>query len=434
MMVMNMVLLRRIRCFVREEDIVHQYRDRDISRHGVAAAIILSLPDCLSVSGVGDRLSLLTREQMASTSEPPDHRHMDIRLPDDDVCDQPPTPVTAPKVYKRRKIAIKFLYLGWDFDGLVTQETMNNTIEDHLFRALMRTKMIDDRDSCDYHRSGRTDIGVSAFCQVVSLVVRSSGREDDELNYPFLLNKVLPAQIRCLCWSPVVSEFTARFSCKQRTYKYFFPRSHLRIQEMRTAVGHLIGEHDFRNFCKLDDNNCDKTIRQILSAEITDCDSSAGDTSSNPYDLLCVTISARGFLWHQIRCILSLLFLVGEGKEQPDLIRDMLDTDIFPHKPQYQLASGLPLVLYDCLYDDTDVDWVVDQKALTDVVASLQSLWTQAAIKTQMIRQMITDVNLMHPLLSEVRVQHECLTMEKSKKSHKKIRDRPVSHKYPHHS
>ena len=337
------------------------------------------------------------------------------------------------KQYEKRRIAIRLLYLGWDYDGLVIQETTRKTIEHHLFHALTLTKMIDDRETCNYHRSGRTDIGVSAFCQVISLDVRSTGQEE-ELNYPFLLNKVLPPEIKCISWSAISSEFTARFSCKQRCYKYFFPRSSLHVESMRTAAQHLIGEKDFRNFCKLDANNHTKTIRCILSADISHVDSNQKDghgDDSNSYDILCLTISARGFLWHQIRCILSILFLVGEGKESPDIIKDLLDLSKYPYKPQYQLASGLPLVLYDCVYADDEVEWIIDFKTLSEVVISLQAQWTELTMKATMIQSMMRDICSLHPDLPAIKRQHECLSSEKSQKSHKKICHRPVSTKYP---
>lgn len=46
-----------------------------------------------------------------------------------------------------------------------------------LFEALLKTKLIEDRPSSNYSRCGRTDKGVSAFGQVITLDVRSNLRE-----------------------------------------------------------------------------------------------------------------------------------------------------------------------------------------------------------------------------------------------------------------
>lgn len=36
-------------------------------------------------------------------------------------------------------------------------------------------------------------------------------------------------------------------------------------------------------------------------------------------------IRANAFLWHQIRCIMAVLLLIGEGKEQAEVISELLD-------------------------------------------------------------------------------------------------------------
>lgn len=68
--------------------------------------------------------------------------------------------------YQKRHIALKLLYLGWNYDGFVVQDNTTNTIEDHLFKALIKGTLIENRASSNYHRCGRTDQGVSSFCQV----------------------------------------------------------------------------------------------------------------------------------------------------------------------------------------------------------------------------------------------------------------------------
>ncbi len=63
-------------------------------------------------------------------------------------------------------MALKLAYLGWDYQGLAAQEDTEQTIEAHVFGALIRTKLIEARETSNYHRCGRTDKGVSAFAQV----------------------------------------------------------------------------------------------------------------------------------------------------------------------------------------------------------------------------------------------------------------------------
>ena len=90
-------------------------------------------------------------------------------------------------------------------------------------------------------------------------------------------------------------------------------------------------------------------------------------------------ITSQAFLWHQIRCIMGVLLLVGQEKESPDVVKKLLDVDSCPRKPQYSLASEIPLNLYDCHFDD--VHWVYDKVELLDVVKSLEQDWALNAIK-----------------------------------------------------
>ena len=60
----------------------------------------------------------------------------------------------------------------------------------------------------------------------------------------------------------------------------------------------------------------------------------------SPYQLCEITVSGLAFLWHQVRCMVAILFLVGNQLEKPELIDHMLDIEACPRKPQYGMASG----------------------------------------------------------------------------------------------
>ena len=174
--------------------------------------------------------------------------------------------------YNKRHVLIKFAYLGWNYHGYTTQEGIKNTVENEIFGALERTKMIQNRETSNYHRCGRTDKGVSAFSQIISIDVRSnciSGpgvivnpeskvtneNIENEINYVKILNGALPDDIRVFCWSPVDVEKSARFDCTKRIYRYYFPKGDLDIDAMRDGGKRLVGEKDYRNFCKMDVSN-----------------------------------------------------------------------------------------------------------------------------------------------------------------------------------
>lgn len=195
-----------------------------------------------------------------------------------------------------RHVLIKFLYLGWNYDGYTIQEDTSETIEDYLFEALTKTCLIESRSNSNYHRCGRTDKGVSSFSQVqkfvflickrlefyglglsqvISIDVRSKlaaqdqHKVEEEIDYCSVLNRVLPDNIQCIAWSPVADSFSARFDCKGRTYKYFFPKGRLDIEKMQISLKFLLGTHDFRNFCKMDvGNGVTQFIRCITNVEL----------------------------------------------------------------------------------------------------------------------------------------------------------------------
>ena len=57
-----------------------------------------------------------------------------------------------------------------------------------------------------------------------------------ELPYVKMLNRVLPQDIRILDWAPVAAEFSARFDCRSRTYRYYFPCGALNVPLMSEAA------------------------------------------------------------------------------------------------------------------------------------------------------------------------------------------------------
>lgn len=46
--------------------------------------------------------------------------------------------------------------------------------------------------------------------------------------------------------------------------------------------------------------------------------------------MFVATIKSKSFLWHQIRCLMAVLFLVGEQREEPEVVKDLLNVDKNP--------------------------------------------------------------------------------------------------------
>ncbi|ODN72705.1 tRNA pseudouridine(38-40) synthase [Cryptococcus amylolentus CBS 6039] len=282
------------------------------------------------------------------------------------------------------------------------------TVEGELLKALEKTRLIEEGkgwEGCEFARCGRTDRGVSGDGQVVDLWVRSNRAEGDgggelgdgwrparepappkppvaeeekevegkeskkakqkpepkapnEFPYPKLLNSLLPPGIRVLGWSPLPAAFSSRFSCTQRHYRYAFHRlptptsPPLDLELMRQGAALLKGEHDFRNFCKLDGSKqIENHSRRVLDAWFAEEEQGMGK------EWVVFNLVGTAFLWHQVRHIIAILFIIGSKLEPPSLVSSLLDTEKFPGKPSYAMGHPLPLTLFECGYAEGDVDW-----------------------------------------------------------------------------
>jgi len=365
--------------------------------------------------------------------------------------------------HHKRKIALKFCYSGWKYGGLAYQTThasQTPAVENVLFDAMAKARLVDPSrglEGCEWEKCGRTDKGVSAAGQVISLWVRSALGEVEEkkkvedvledselpgtlnlsrppaqakqrleLDYVGVLNRLLPPTIRVLAWGPVAPTFSARFSCQYRHYKYFFSSHSLDISVMREAAANLVGEHDFRNLCKIDaQKQITKFRRTISRADIEPIDLSIGGERGEM--MYVFNLIGNAFLYHQVRNIVSILFLIGTGLEKPSLVTKLMN--VAPHvepttedeelevvdtRPEYQMADALPLMLWDCGYAKEDVSWrsqsAIDvstssmdidarrsgQGTETDLYHQLHSKWNRSRVYTMLDRHFLQAAEQYH--------------------------------------
>nr|CAD7569924.1 unnamed protein product [Timema californicum] len=92
-------------------------------------------------------------------------------------------------------------------------------------------------------------------------------------------------------------------------------------------------------------------------------------------------------------------------------------------KPQYSMASELPLNLFHCEYEQ-GTQWYMNQECLAQVVRTLQSTWTKLYIKASMVRTMLLDLE--SSLETPVSEQTSCLLQGVRSKVYQPLLKRPT--------
>ena len=244
-----------------------------------------------------------------------------------------------------QRVALGLEYDGSAFCGWQTQP-QRCAVQDKLEAALAQLAGRPIATVC----AGRTDAGVHALAQVVHF--------DTAVPRPLSAwvrgsNALLPPQA-AVTWARIVAaDFHARYSARERSYRYVLlnravrPAAdrgrvgwfHLTLEEerMRDAAGMLIGEHDFSAF-RSSECQARSPVRELRRLDI-----------ERRGDYLLIDFTANAYLHHMVRNIVGALVYVGSGKHPPDWIGEVLRSrDRARAAPTFD-AAGLYLarVVYD---------------------------------------------------------------------------------------
>ncbi|XP_070678259.1 uncharacterized protein [Malus domestica] len=237
----------------------------------------------------------------------------------------------------KRYVALKVMYFGQRFYGFASEAQMDPTIESEIFKALEKTRLlVDDKKESQYSRCGRTDKGVSAVGQVIALYLRSNLKETCENNEDS--NKIV---------------YNEQYE-GEIDYVRVLNRA---LPEDIRVFGWCPVPLDFN--ARFDENQ-----------------------------LWAIKIKGSAFLWHQVRCMVAVLFLIGQGHESPDVVDALLDTSRTPRKPQYTMAPEIPLVLQSCEFEGLKFTCSSDagQALRVHLAKECQSYHLQAAIFHEALR------------------------------------------------
>lgn len=257
---------------------------------------------------------------------------------------------------RKRKVALLMAYSGEGYYGIQVNSTFP-TIESELFKALVKVGLVpqdhvDSLHKMSFQRAARTDKGVSAIGQVVSLKML--------LNVDNLvdqLNSTLPPQIKVLGFKRTTNSFNSKNHCSHRTYIYMMPTYVLapieeditqdyrvkseRVDLLNDVLAKFKGTHNFHNFTSGRKHSDPSATRYIMEFE------AEKPIVHNGLEFLTITIKGQSFMMHHIRKMIGLSIAIVRGFCGVDII----DLAWKPEKVDIPKAPGLGLVLEKLHYD-----------------------------------------------------------------------------------
>ncbi len=210
-----------------------------------------------------------------------------------------------------------FAYHGWQVQKSNGVPSVQETVE----KALSRVANEPINVVC----AGRTDAGVNGTYQVIHFDTRA---RRDERAWVLGTNTNLPDDIAIQWARPVDEDFHARFSARERRYRYLirsapvkpallargvtWTHKSLDIGRMNAAAAYLVGEHDFTSYRAI---GCQakSPIREVRVLQVY----RAGE-------LIVIDVQANAFLHHMVRNIAGVLMKVGAGEAPPQWAQDVL--------------------------------------------------------------------------------------------------------------
>ncbi|CAF3509363.1 unnamed protein product [Rotaria socialis] len=268
-----------------------------------------------------------------------------------------------PRLLKKRKVCVSFGYCGAGYFGLQrnAKDKIHRTIEDELVEAFVKVDAIpqahaDDMSKMCFQRAARTDKGVSAVANLVSL--KLSPLE----NLTQLVNDQLPKQIRMFGVKRVAASFNSKNSCDARTYIYILPTyafcpieeitsESYRItaevlQLVKDVSSEYLGSHNFHNFTSGKKFTDPSARRHIFSINV------AEPFMKENVEFTIITIKGQSFIKILINhnFILCLIIAIVRGIASRDTIQQAYNAD----KIDIPKAPPLGLVLEKLHYDRYD--------------------------------------------------------------------------------
>ena len=259
-------------------------------------------------------------------------------------------------------LALTVSYRGAAFSGFARQPDQL-TVQGELERALGVTLRREFETTC----AGRTDAGVHARGQIVSFEVTEDelqeldARDASRARFASLrrsLNAITHDGISVTAISQRADGFSARFDAVAREYRYFLAVDEVPPQFMRDFSWHvgpldvaamerssrcLIGEQDFKSFCRAASAVDKPTCRNLMTVNFESI-----ERFGEP--LVVVRVVGSSFLHSMVRTIVGTLVEVGRGRKPEQWVEQALKA--LDRKAAGECAPAQGLVFWEVRYDD----------------------------------------------------------------------------------
>jgi len=253
------------------------------------------------------------------------------------------------------RLRLQVAYDGGGFHGFAAQEGQR-TVAGVLAEALQTVVRHPVRLVC----AGRTDRGVHAQSQVVHVDVRP-GIELDRLVRS--VNALVGPDVVVVDAAEVDGTFDARHSARRRSYRYLVHEATapdpwwrgrvwtvpgpLDLRAMQAGADALLGEHDFRSFCRRPPGHDAETpvVRRVLDARWSVVPAPAALVTWG--QLLRFDVTAVAFCHQMVRSVVGLLVAVGQGRQRPADVHWALQRGDRTGMPDPAPPGGLSLVGVD---------------------------------------------------------------------------------------
>lgn len=208
-------------------------------------------------------------------------------------------------------------YAGWQrqINGLAVQQVLEEALQKATKERIVVTG------------ASRTDAGVHALGQAVHFDTES--RIPPE-KYPFVLNTMLPRDVRVHAGREVPEGFHARFMTCGKRYTYRIVNSRhasairrnthvhvplpLDLAPMQEAAKQLLGAHDYAAF-QAAGGTAKTTVRTITKAELVQLG-----------DEIILTVEGDAFLYNMVRIIAGTLIEIGLHRRTVNAFSEAYET------------------------------------------------------------------------------------------------------------